>query len=91
MLYNCKPNIHLNPVPSEYDRAAESAGPSEGKGGNQGGPMLHKYQLKKGTEANLPPERCEGARGTTGVGKGRERGRRGEGRREDEGRRRRVI
>lgn len=83
MLYNCKPNIHLNPTPLEHDRTAESTRLSEGKGGNQAGPAqpaLHKYQLKRRTEANLPPERSEGARGTTGVGKGRERGRRGEGR-----------
>lgn len=79
-------------MPLELGRTAESTQLSEGKGGNRKGRLaLHKYQLKRGTEANLPPERSKGARGTTGVGKGRERGRRGEGRWEDEGRRRRVI
>lgn len=74
MLYNCKANIHLNPVLLEYDRTAESAQLSEGKGWKPGPPTLHKYQLKRRTEANLPPERSEGAKGTTGVGTREERG-----------------
>lgn len=42
-------------------------------------PALHKYQLKSGMEANLPPERSEGARGNNWGGNregtGEERGR----------------
>lgn len=76
MLYNCKPNIHLNHAPLEQDRREHSALGGKGWKPGRAQPALHKYQLKRRTEANLPPERSEGNNwGGKREGTGEERGR----------------